>query len=88
MLEVEVGDVDPLRAERLEDPGEDARTVRDVDTNAVQRARVLVRGLEHLEPVAARLPDPARHKAGIAFGESGLELLDATAMLGQRRRQR
>ena len=84
MLELEVRDVDPLGAERLEDPGEDARAVGDVHAQPVQGARVLVGRVEHPAPVAARLADPAREKAGVAVGERGLELLDAAAVLGER----
>ena len=51
--ELEVLDVDPLRAERLRDPREHARPVGDVDAHALQLARVGVRALEHPAAVAA-----------------------------------
>ena len=38
VAEVEVLDVDPLGAEPLRDPGQDARPVGDVDDDALQRA--------------------------------------------------
>ena len=81
MLELEVVDVEALRAECLEDPCEDTGPVRDVHAEAVQRARVLVCSVEHLAPVLARLADPAGEEAGVAVPECRLELLHAAAML-------
>ena len=43
MLELEVLDVDPLGAERLEDAGKDARSVGDVHAQPVEGAGVVVR---------------------------------------------
>ncbi len=52
MLEVEIGDVDPLRAERLGDARDHAWAVRHVDPETLQRARVVVGGLEQPAAVA------------------------------------
>ena len=88
MLQVEVLDVDPLRAERLGDPGEHAGPVGHVHAQPLQRAGVGVRGLEQPAPVRRRLADPAREEAGVAGRERGLELLDAAPVLGERRGER
>ena len=50
---LEVLDVDPLRAERLRDLGEDARPVGDVHLQPLQRAGVGVGALEHPAAVLA-----------------------------------
>ncbi len=84
VLHLEVLDVDPLRAERLEDPGQDARPVGDVDAQPLQRARVVVGRREQAPAVAARLGDPAGEEARVAGGERCLELLDPAAVLAER----
>ena len=83
VLQVEVGDVDSLRAERLRDACDHARPVRDVHAEALQLARVVVGRLEQAPPVAGRLADPPREKAGVARGQRGFELLDAATVLRQ-----
>src|SRR6478609_9142376 len=83
-MELEVLDVDPLRAERLRDAGEDAWTVRHVDAKLVQVARVGEGAREHLAAVVGGLADPACEEAAVALLERGLELLDAAAVLGER----
>ena len=59
MAELEVLDVDPLRAERLRDAGEHARAVGDVDAQALQLAGLGELALEHPPPVARCLRDPS-----------------------------
>ena len=76
MLELEVLDVDPLGAERLRDPREDARPVGDVDADALELAGVAVRAFEHPPAVGGGLADPAREEAGVPFAERRLDLLD------------
>ena len=84
MVQLEVLDVDPLRAERLEDAGEHARPVGDVDAQPLQRAGVGEGRREQPPPVAARLADPAREEARVARAERRFDLLDAPPMLGER----
>src|SRR4051794_16645593 len=84
MLELEVLDVDPLGAECLRDPLQNARPVGDVHAHLVQRARVVVGDVEHAAAVLRRLADPAREKPRIALGKRGLDLLDPAAVLGER----
>ena len=80
VLEVEVGDVDPLGAERLRDPGDHTRPVGYVNTQPLELAGILVGGLQQSAPVRRRLrrssargsrrrrpqapPRPARRGAG------------------------
>src|SRR5581483_9487640 len=84
VLELPVLDVDPLRAERLGDSLEHARAVWDVQANVVERARVLVRDVEHAPSVLRRFADPPREEAGVALREGGLDLLDPPPVLGER----
>ena len=88
VLEVEVGDVDPLGAERLRDPGDHAGPVGDVDAQALERAGIVVGGLEQAPPVRRRLADPAGEKARVAGLERRLDLLDPAPVLGERGRER
>ena len=57
-------------------------------TQPLQLAGLLVRISEHAPAVVRGFADPAREEAGVAGRERLLHLLDATAMLGERRRQR
>ena len=74
-------------AERLEDPGEHARPVGDVDPQPLEVARVGERRREHAPPVPARLADPARQKPGIARRQRALDLLQLPPLLAERRRE-
>src|SRR5882724_1199841 len=87
MLQLEVLDVDPLRAEGLRDPCENAGTVGYVHAEPLQHARLLVRIRKHAAPVVGRLADPAREEPGVALRERTLDLLDPPAMLGERGRE-
>ena len=49
---------------------------------------VLVGGLEQPAAIRRRLADPAREEARVARRERGLDLLEAPAMLGERRAER
>ena len=85
VLQLEVLDVDPLRAERLEDPGEHARPVGDVDAQPLQRAGVLVGGRRacrrRLPPAS---PIQRARKPASPRCERRLELLDPAPVLGER----
>src|ERR687892_728580 len=74
VVELEVLDVDLLRAERLRDPGQNARPVGDVHLHALERADVRVRLRQQRAPVAGGLADPAREPARVAALERALEL--------------
>src|SRR4051794_28092098 len=84
VVQLEVLDVDPLRAERLRDAGEDARPVGDVHAQPLQLPRVGILALEHPPAVPGRLADPAREKARVALLERRLDLLDSAAVLRER----
>src|SRR5690242_19509888 len=84
VVHLEVLDVDALRAERLRDPGKDARAVRDVHAQPVQRAWVRILALEHPAAALRRLSDPAREEPGVALLERSLDLFDATSVLLER----
>src|SRR3954451_20052493 len=84
VLELEVLNVDPLGAERLRHACKHAWAVGHVDAEPLQRARVVVRALEHPSPVPRRLADPAGQEAGVALGERDLDLLDPAPVLGER----
>ena len=83
----EVLDVDPLGAERLCDPGEDAGPVGDVDAQALELARLGEPARQHPLPVPGGFGDPAGQEARVARRKRGLELLDAAAVVGERRLQ-
>src|SRR6266508_541894 len=76
VLQLEVLDVDPLRAERLRDAGKNARAVGNVDAQTLKGARLLVRLREHAAPVPRRLRDPAGEEARVSLPQRALELLD------------
>ena len=84
VLQLEVLDVDPLRAERLRYPRQDAGAVGDVDAQLLEGAEVGVRLRQHAPAVATRLADPACEEAGVAGVERLLQLLDAAAVLDER----
>ena len=86
VLEVEVGDVDPLGAERLRDPGDHARPVGNVHAQPLELARRPRTRSQQPAPVRRGLADPAREEAGVAGRERRLDLLDAAA--GARRARR
>src|SRR5687767_15101734 len=88
MLHLEVLDIDPLGAERLEDPRENTGTIGQVHAHTMECTWILVRGLEQASPVAARLADPTGEETRVAARQRILELLDAAAMLGERGRER
>ena len=85
VLQLEVLDVDALRAERLRDPGEDSRPVGHVHAQPLQHSRLLVGVGKHAPPVVGRLADPARKEARVTGRERLLDLLDAPPVLGERR---
>ena len=78
-MQLEVLDVDPLGAERLGDPGEDARPVGHVDAHAVEILRH--RGIGRLRACRRRLPaaSPIQRARNPASSRSSarLDLLDA-----------
>ena len=84
VVELEVLDVDPLRAERLHDRGEDPRPVGDVHLHAEELGRLLERVAQELLALRRGLADPAREEARVAALERRLELLDPAAVLGER----
>ena len=84
VMELEVLDVDALRAERLGDAGEDARAVGHVHADALERAGIRVLALEHAAAALRRLADPAGEDPGVALLERGLDLFDPAAVLLQR----
>jgi hypothetical protein len=87
VAELEVLDVDPLRAQRLRDPRQHARPVGDVDAQSLQLAGLGELPLEHPPAVACRLGDPAGQEAGVARVERRLELLDPAAVISEGRAQ-
>ena len=84
MLQVELLDVDPRRAERLRDPRQDARPVGDVHAEPLEGPGVAVRLGEQPPAVPRGLGDPAGQEAAVPRGERALELLDPPAMLPER----
>src|SRR6476469_9773585 len=82
-MQLEILDVDALRAQRLRNAGEHAWAVGHVPAQALQLAGVRVLALEHATAIARGLPDPARKEPRVALLERLLDLLDATAMLGE-----
>ena len=57
-----------------------------MDANTLQRAGILVRALEQPPAIAGSLADPAGEEPRVSRGERGLDLGDAPAVLGERRR--
>src|SRR5207249_1681838 len=87
VLELEVLDVDPLRPERLRDPGEDAGPVGNVDAQPLELPGIAVRPVEHPPPVLRGLRDPAGEIARVAGAERLLELLESPPVVGECRTQ-
>src|SRR5579884_2145612 len=67
VVQLEVLDVDALRAERLRDAGQHAGAVGHVHAQTLQVARVEVVAFEHPPAVLRGLADPAREVAGVAL---------------------
>src|SRR5256885_8617636 len=81
VVELEVLDVDSLRAERLRDPGEHAGPVGDVHAEPLEPAGIRVLALEHPAAIARSLADEARKEARVALRERRLDLLDPATVL-------
>src|SRR5439155_21979519 len=81
MLELEVLDVDALRAECLRDAREHTGTIGHVHAEPLQGARLLVRVGKHAAPVVRRLADPACEEAGVSRSPRTLDHIATPAML-------